>query len=207
MAHSSTNSFVSSIAAFVHILIESRLTICTSRSCKQIRIAQLLLSTLFKISRRYQQLRHWHQSTCSLNSLSLSPAGMINVTHVNEDTRRRYDQERPGRSCTPNTSHRRSVSGMVILLSGAAVVYKTRYHKTIALSSTEAEFVGASEAGKLILYLHSLLFDLGYPQPDPTTLNIYNTGTSFMISAQAPTNSLTCYCTWDMRKTCVNTHC
>ena len=68
-----------------------------------------------------------------------------------------------------DTSHRRSVSGMVVLLSGGAVVYKTRYQKTIALSSTEAEFVGASEADKMILYLRSLLFDLGYPQPDPTS--------------------------------------
>ena len=69
---------------------------------------------------------------------------------------------------------------MVILLSGAVVVHKTRYQKTTALSSTEAEFVGASEAGKMILYLRSLLCDLGYPQPDPTTLNIDNTGTTFM---------------------------
>ena len=86
-----------------------------------------------------------------------------------------------------DTTHRRSVSGMVILLSGAAVIYKTRYQKSIALSSTEAEFVSASETGKMILYLRSLLHDLGYPTSDPTALNIDNTGTTFMIGAQAPT--------------------
>jgi Reverse transcriptase (RNA-dependent DNA polymerase) len=86
-----------------------------------------------------------------------------------------------------DTTHRRSVSGMIILLSGAAVIYKTRYQKSIALSSTEAEFVSASETGKMILYIRSLLQDLGYPTSDPTVLNIDNTGTTFMIGAQAPT--------------------
>ena len=86
-----------------------------------------------------------------------------------------------------DTTHRRSVSGMIILLSGVAVIYKTRYQKSIALSSTEAEFVSASETGKMILYIRSLLQDLGYPTPDLTVLNIDNTGATFMIGAQAPT--------------------
>ena len=83
-----------------------------------------------------------------------------------------------------DTSHRRSVSGMIILLSGAAVIYKTRYQKTIAMSSTEAGFVSASETGKMILYLRSLLHDLGHTPTNPTHLNIDNTGTTFMTAAQ-----------------------
>ena len=76
---------------------------------------------------------------------------------------------------------------MIILLAGAAVIYKTRYQKAIALSSTEAEFVAASETGKMIRYPRSLLHDLGHGLPDPTVLNIDSTGTTFMIGAQAPT--------------------
>ena len=45
-------------------------------------------------------------------------------------------------------SHRGSISGMLILLCGAAIIYKTLYQKAVALSSTEAEFVSASDAGK-----------------------------------------------------------
>ena len=86
-----------------------------------------------------------------------------------------------------DSTHRRSVSGMIILLAGSAVIYKTRYQKAIALSSTEAEFVAASETGKMILYLRSLLHDLGYGIPEPTGLYIDNSGTTFMIGAQAPT--------------------
>ena len=57
-----------------------------------------------------------------------------------------------------DTSHRRSVSGILIMVAGAAVVYKTNYQKAVALSSTEAEFVSASDAGKLALYVGPLLY-------------------------------------------------
>ena len=43
-----------------------------------------------------------------------------------------------------DTSHRRSVSGVVIKLAGGAVLYKTQYQPTVAGSSTEAEFTAAT---------------------------------------------------------------
>ena len=60
-----------------------------------------------------------------------------------------------------DATHRRSVTGIIILLAGAAVLYLTHYQRAIALSSTEAEFVAASKAGKHALYMRSLLMDLG----------------------------------------------
>ena len=51
-----------------------------------------------------------------------------------------------------DSSHRRSVTGTIILLSGTAVIYTTKYQKAVALSSTEAEFVSASDAGKTALH-------------------------------------------------------
>jgi hypothetical protein len=86
-----------------------------------------------------------------------------------------------------DTTHRHSVSGTIILLSGAAVLYSTKFQKAIALSSTEAEFVSASDAGKYARYLRSILTDLGYDQSDPTTLLIDTTGAVFMVEALAPT--------------------
>jgi hypothetical protein len=71
--------------------------------------------------------------------------------------------------------HRKSVSGTIILLSGAAVLFHAKFQKAIALSSTEAEFVSASDAGKYALYLRSLSTDLGFTQSDPTTLSSLTT--------------------------------
>ena len=86
-----------------------------------------------------------------------------------------------------DASHRRSVTGIIILLAGAAVLYLTHYQKAVALSSTEAEFVAASEAGKRSLYIRSILADLGFSQDNPTQLLIDNTGAVFMVDAGAPT--------------------
>ena len=86
-----------------------------------------------------------------------------------------------------DTTHRRSVTGTIILLAGAAVLYSTKYQKAVALSSTEAEFVSASDTGKTALYIRTLLTDLGFLQSSPTKLLIDNTGAAFMVDAQAST--------------------
>jgi hypothetical protein len=60
---------------------------------------------------------------------------------------------------------------VIILLTAAAVLYKTKFQEAVALSSTEAEFFSASDGGKMLLYLRSLLKDLGIEQPNPTNMN------------------------------------
>ena len=84
-------------------------------------------------------------------------------------------------------SHRRSVTGIAIMLGGGVICYKTKYQPTVALSSTEAEFAAACEAGKQILYLRSILFELGYPQYLPTILYEDNKGALHMANASRPT--------------------
>ena len=84
-------------------------------------------------------------------------------------------------------AHRRSVTGMAHMLAGGVIAYKSKYQATVALSSTEAEFTAAAEAGKTILYLRSILQELGFPQYQPTTLFIDNQGALFMANAEQPT--------------------
>ena len=70
------------------------------------------------------------------------------------------------------------------MLAGAAIGYKTKFQKAVALSSTEAEWVAACEVGKMILYFRSLLEDLGRPQHDATVMFEDNRGALFMANAQ-----------------------
>ncbi len=85
-------------------------------------------------------------------------------------------------------AHRRSVTGTLLMLAAATILYKTRYQQAVALSSTEAEFVAASDTGKNgILYIRSLLHELDYPQSNPTQLLIDNRGAFHMVHSQAPT--------------------
>lgn len=58
--------------------------------------------------------------------------------------------------------HCRSISGIVLKLAGAAIAWKTRVQPTVSLSTTEAEFLAACNAGRMVLYLRSVLAELGY---------------------------------------------
>ena len=86
-----------------------------------------------------------------------------------------------------NSRHRKSVTRIVIMFAGAAVLCKYRFQDTIVLSSTEAEFIAAVEAGKYILYLWSILNDIGLLQHGATVLYEDNKGSLLMASSQQPT--------------------
>ena len=56
---------------------------------------------------------------------------------------------------------RRSYSGYAFILAGSVVSWEARKQRTVALSSTEAEYMALSEATKEAMYFQSLLRDLG----------------------------------------------
>jgi hypothetical protein len=86
-----------------------------------------------------------------------------------------------------DTNHRKSVTGIILRLAGGTILYKTKYQDTIALSTTEAEFTAACDAGKSILYVRSILDQIQLPQEAATTLYIDNNGALMMGNAQQPT--------------------
>jgi dUTP pyrophosphatase len=84
-------------------------------------------------------------------------------------------------------SHRRSVTGISLQLAGATVLYKTKFQDVVAQSSTEAEFIAAAEAAKFILYVRSIMDEIGIPQQYATTLYEDNRGAMHMANSQQPT--------------------
>ena len=84
-------------------------------------------------------------------------------------------------------SNRKSVSGIAIIFAGGLVYYKTKYQPTVSHSTTEAEFTAACDAAKAILYLRSILDQLGVPQDQATVLFEDNAGALLMATAQQPT--------------------
>ena len=83
---------------------------------------------------------------------------------------------------------RRSFTGTCLRLSGGTVAYKSSLMPTVATPSTEAEFMGACNAGKLILFVRSILWDLGIPQTAATLLYEDNDACTAMANAQKPTS-------------------
>lgn len=59
---------------------------------------------------------------------------------------------------------RRSVSGIMVMLGGAIVVHKSRYQRTVTLSTAEAECMALSLCTQEVRWVRSMLKDLGNEQ-------------------------------------------
>ena len=90
-------------------------------------------------------------------------------------------------SYSSDVTHRTSVTGIIGRLAGGTVAYKTKFQDIIALSSTEAEFIAACDAGKNCLYIRSILEDLGIPQDQATLIYEDNKAAIGMANANKPT--------------------
>jgi Reverse transcriptase (RNA-dependent DNA polymerase) len=75
-----------------------------------------------------------------------------------------------------NADDLKSTSGYVFLAGGGAITWKSKKQTVIALSSTEAEYVALSEAGREATWLRNLYGELGYPQKEPTMIKGDNEG-------------------------------
>ena len=65
---------------------------------------------------------------------------------------------------------RRSVTGYVTMMNGAAVSWGSHRQQIVALSSSEAEFYAASAAGCDVAHFRMLLDQLGLAQAGPTVV-------------------------------------
>ena len=83
--------------------------------------------------------------------------------------------------------NRRSVTGFVLSLCGAAISYRSKIQTAVAISSTEAELVASVSAAKAVLYIRSVLHDLGLPQFDPTPIYEDNAASILIVNASKPT--------------------
>ena len=56
---------------------------------------------------------------------------------------------------------RKSTTGFVFTLGGTAISWVSNLQKIVTLSTTEAEYVAATEIGKEMIWLHVFLDELG----------------------------------------------
>lgn len=76
---------------------------------------------------------------------------------------------------------RRSVTGYVFILNGAAVTWCSQRQQSVALSTTEAEFMAACAATKEAMWLKQLLSDVGEFKQNSVCINIDNQSTISVI--------------------------
>ncbi|KZO91857.1 hypothetical protein CALVIDRAFT_467694, partial [Calocera viscosa TUFC12733] len=69
---------------------------------------------------------------------------------------------------------RKSTSGYIFMLDGMPISWSARKQKTVALSTTEAEYIALTYWWDEALWLRTLLSDLGIQLNGPTTLYVDN---------------------------------
>jgi len=86
--------------------------------------------------------------------------------------------------------HRRSITGIIFMLSGGAIAWKTRVQPTVSLSTAEAEFLAASDCGRLALFLRAVLLELGYEQTHATPIFEDNRACVLVSESAHPTRQM-----------------
>ena len=81
---------------------------------------------------------------------------------------------------------RKSMTGFLMSLNGGPISWKSSRQGGVTLSSSEAEFVAASQAGQEVVYLRALLRGFGYPQVGAT--EIWEDNASCIMMSENPTN-------------------
>ena len=66
-----------------------------------------------------------------------------------------------------DTTDRTSTSGHFFFYSGRAVSWRNRKQESVAVSTTEAEYVSTAEACKQLKWILQLMQDFGIEEPKP----------------------------------------
>lgn len=71
-----------------------------------------------------------------------------------------------------DVSTRRSTTGYTITLGGSTICWRTRRQRSVALSTTEAEYMSISDCAKHVVWFRRLLFILTHSPMAPTSVHL-----------------------------------
>jgi hypothetical protein len=83
---------------------------------------------------------------------------------------------------------RRSHTGYIIMLNGGSVSWKSRRQDCVSLSTSQGEYVAASQCGQEVYYMREILRDFGYAHPPIQTAptHIYEDNLACVAMSENP---------------------
>ncbi|UYV84396.1 hypothetical protein LAZ67_X002013 [Cordylochernes scorpioides] len=117
--------------------------------------------------------QHWNAAKRVLRYLKGTLCLKITYEKTNETLYGYVDADWGG-----NLADRKSQTGLVLFLAGGPIAWESKKQQTVALSSTESEYIALCEAGKEAVYLRTLLDEMGFGEllNEPTVLKTDNQG-------------------------------
>jgi hypothetical protein len=82
----------------------------------------------------------------------------------------------------------KSQSGFVFTINGGAVSWKSSKHESVTDSTTEAEYIAASESVKECVWIRKFLIELGVFPNASSPLNLYRDNNGAIAQAKEPRN-------------------
>ena len=73
-----------------------------------------------------------------------------------------------------DVNDRKSTSGYAFMLAGGAISWSSKKQTSVALSSTEAEYIAGTHGAKEAIWLRQFLEQIHFPPSSPTILHIDN---------------------------------
>jgi hypothetical protein len=133
----------------------------------------------------------WHTQPCSELPDGPLPTVNSNLKDLLLDNCPQHDASVAVAYCdsdwATSVKTRRLFSSTCIQLAGGTIAYKTKFQPTVALSTTEAKFMAACDISHMLLFVHSILWDLNVPQEAATIAYEDNDGCTTTGNAQKPT--------------------
>lgn len=102
-------------------------------------------------------VEHWTAANCVLRYLKGAPD--VGLSYQRDDQRLKGFVDADWCNCP---DHRRSYTGYVFVLGGSPISWDAKKQSTVALSTTEAEYMALSECAKEAIYLQRFLRELGH---------------------------------------------
>ncbi|KAG3120244.1 hypothetical protein PI125_g1340 [Phytophthora idaei] len=124
-------------------------------------------------------LQHWKAAVRVLRYLkSTHEHGIVYQRGSGEVTAQAYTDADWG----SNIDDRRSVSGVMIMIGNAPEVFKSKFQRTVALSSAEAECMALTLCTQEVLWTRAMLKDMGHEQVGATRVWEDNQGAIALAS-------------------------